>query len=209
MKKKLFVDSKSMPEDIFNKEILYPKFKITHPKIPFLMYTPIVIGLVYYSFFILNLDPFSFLIYFLPALIFWPTLEYFMHRFLLHYKPSSSFGKRLMYTIHYGHHDYPNDLRLVLVNPEVSIIGFIIFYISGYYLIGAININPFMAGMTSCYIFYDWLHYAAHHYNFKNSLFQKYKRHHMDHHYIDNDKNFGFMTTTWDSVMNTYVERDK
>ncbi len=205
-KEKLFLSNKDMPKEVMDKEV-FPGFYVTNPHIPFYFFAPISIALLALSFFYIHLSILQMILSFGCAFLFWPPFEYFMHRNLFHWEPKSEFGKKFIYTIHQGHHDYPNDSKLMLVGPIVSIPAFILiwgisFLIAGHYA------HPFMAGLGTCYMFYDWLHYASHHYNFKNGLFQKLKKHHMRHHYEDNDKNFAFTTLIWDVILKTLI-RDK
>ncbi len=206
-KEKLFLSNKNMPEEIIGKKV-FPGFYIYNPHIPFYLYTPITIGMILLSIFYVQIVWWKILIGFLSAVAFWTIFEYMMHRFFFHWEPKGKFWKKLLYTIHHGHHDYPNDSRLMLVGPIVSLPAFLIIWALVYLVVGH-HAHSFMAGMASCYMFYDWLHYASHNYNFKNSFFQKLKIHHMRHHYENNDKNFAFTTLIWDIIMKTRIKNKK
>ncbi len=203
-KEKLFVSNKDMPESV-KKERVIGVERIANVHIPMYIYSPISIALTYYSLAVLHINLLYFSLFFISAFVFWSCFEYFAHRYVLHYEASSDFGKKLMYGIHHGHHDYPNDKRFILVGLEITIPALFIFYGVFYLLLGATYVNAYMAGMVTCYVMYDWLHYATHEYNFKNELFQRYKRHHMNHHYLDDGKNFGFISFIWDELMNTRI----
>ncbi len=206
-KEKLFLSNKNMPEKIMEEEV-FPGFYITQPHLPFLVFTPIALIMLGIALFYIQMPIKNILIGLGASLLFWPVFEYFMHRYLFHWEPKSAFGKKFIYTIHSGHHDYPNDNRLMLVGPIVSVPAFLMIW-GLVYLIAGHYTHPFMAGVATCYMFYDWLHYASHNYNFKNKIFQNLKTHHMRHHYEDNEKNFAFTTLIWDIIMRTLLQNKK
>lgn len=203
-KKKLFLTNKDMPEERMKNEV-FPGFYINNPHLPFFMYFPIALAMMGIATFWIKMAWWQILAGIGASLMFWPAFEYLMHRYFFHWEPQHPFWKKLLYTVHHGHHDYPNDSRLMLVGPIVSLPAFLFFWILGYIVAGDYT-HPFMAGVATCYMFYDWLHYASHHYNYKNKLFQKLKVHHMRHHYEDNDKNFAFTTLIWDILMRTTIK---
>ena len=205
--KKLFLSNKNMPEEKMEKDV-FPGFYVLNPHIPFYLYTPISIGMLLLAVFYAHLLWWQILIGIGASFIFWPVFEYCMHRYLFHWESTTAFGKKFVYTVHRGHHDYPNDPRLMLVGPIISLPAFLAFWGIAYLLAGNYA-HPFMAGLGVCYMFYDWLHYASHNYNFNNSFFQTMKTHHMRHHYENNEKNFAFTTLFWDIIMNTLLRKKK
>lgn len=203
-KQKLFLTNKKMPDGKMEEKV-FPGFYITNPHLPFYFFSPLVLLMVLIAILYLKMTYLQMFIGAGVAIVFWPFFEYTMHRYLFHWEPSSKFWKKLIYTIHEGHHDYPNDGRFMLVGPIVSVPAFILF-LGLAYLIAGNYAFPFMAGIATCYMFYDWLHYATHHYNFKNKIFQSLKRHHMRHHYEDNEKNFAFTVLLWDTIFRTTIK---
>lgn len=133
----------------------------------------------------------------------WSLFEYALHRWVFHFKPQSPLGRRVYFIIHGVHHDYPNDKFRLVMPPVVSVpLGIIIFCLS--FLAGGPLAGPlFFAGFTLGYLIYDNLHYAVHHFNFKNRWFQYLKRHHMMHHFRDPNRGFGFTSPLWDKVFRT------
>ncbi|MGB1217316.1 MAG: sterol desaturase family protein [Saprospiraceae bacterium] len=207
MKQKLFISNKEMPEGTMEKEV-FPGFYILKPIIPFLVFSPITIGMILLSVLYVKMLWWQILLGFGSAFVFWTVFEYMMHRYLFHWEPKSAFWQKFIYTIHQGHHDYPNDNRLMLVGPVVSVPAFLMIWGIAFLIVGHYT-HPFMAGMATCYMFYDWLHFASHNENYKNTWFQMMKSHHMRHHYEDNDKNFAFTTLIWDIIMQTLLRTTK
>ena len=58
--------------------------------------------------------------------------------------------------------------------------------------------NAFFAGFIIGYLFYDMMHYAIHHANFKTGVMKNIKQHHMLHHYADPSKGYGVSSSLWD-----------
>lgn len=197
-----------MPDEVFERHMFGSSSRIRDPKVPFYIFMPMALALLGYCWSRTEISWMQMLAGLLGAVIFWTIYEYVVHRYFFHMNPRSPFWKKLLYTIHIGHHDYPNDRRLMLIEPGVSIPGFLAFYGLFYLLLGDPLVHSLMFGLVSCYLIYDWLHYAAHNYNFQNRLFQYYKRHHMQHHYLNEEKNYGFVTTVWDKIMGTKLNAD-
>ncbi len=201
-KEKLFLSHKNMPEDRVEDE-MFKGFYVYNPHIVFYVYTPVAIlniGLAIY----MGVLWWQIALGLMVAVAFWTVFEYSMHRYLFHFESENPFWKKFFYTIHHGHHDYPNDNRFMLVHPIISLVAFVILW-GLFYLIAGHYAHAFMGGIGICYMFYDWLHFASHNYNYKNKYFQMLKVHHMRHHYEDNDKNFAFTTLIWDIIMKTLL----
>jgi sterol desaturase/sphingolipid hydroxylase (fatty acid hydroxylase superfamily) len=123
-----------------------------------------------------------------------------LHKFLFHFEGHSTATKRFIYAIHGAHHDYPNDPQRLVVPLAVSIPALFIFYFFFKTICGPVNIDIFMASLVAIYLVYDTNHYMSHNGNWKNSYFQKMKKHHLRHHFSDPKKDFGFTTKLWDRV---------
>ncbi len=204
---KLFLSNKDMPDELLE-EKTFGGFYITNPHIPFYLFTPIVLTMFGIALFASHLLWWEILGGIFASMAFWTVFEYTMHRYFFHWEPTGKFWKKFLYTIHHGHHDYPNDKRMMLVGPLITIPAFLILWGIGYLLFGAYA-HPFMGGLGSCYMFYDWLHFAAHNYTFKNPVLKKLKMHHLKHHYEDDEKNYGFTTFIWDELMGTTIKHKK
>jgi len=198
---KTYLDRGPIPPDIFRDKVI-KGMTMSNPTLVFVVYVPLVLlfaGLAIAKFHV----PWpSFLAYAAGGLLWWTVFEYLTHRYAFHYQPTSSFGKRILYVMHHGHHQYPNDERLMVSNPYVSLPASAVFTGLAWLLFGGAGF-AFLTGMLGAYLAYDWLHHAVHVHNFKNPLFQALKKHHMRHHYKDPETNYGFITTFWDRMMGT------
>ncbi len=194
-------DHEESPPLSYNKWI--DRLTRCHPVVPFLLFIPVIVFFGYRAFAVAGIFWWAFVGLWLLALVFWTSLEYFIHRFLFHYKPTSDFGKKFVYAAHWVHHDYPNDKTRIVLPPSVTIPGGVLFYLLSLWLMGVLYADAFFSGLVASYLFYDWNHYAAHHYHYKNKWFQIMKQHHLKHHFTDPDKKFGFTTTLWDKLFQT------
>ena len=132
-----------------------------------------------------------------------------MHRFVFHFVPKQAWALRLHFIFHGVHHDYPNDLKRLVLPPSASIplaTGF-------YYLFAAMlpvnYIYAFYPGFIGGYLVYDMTHYALHYFNFKNPYLKRIKQQHMLHHYADPAKGFGVSSDMWDKVFGSQILQKK
>jgi len=203
--KKLFV-SNTQTMRIFNNKFL-EGITTTYHYLPFLIFTPIVLYFFYESILFVydgSIETPSLIMpLFFGALLLWTLIEYTCHRFLFHFNSKTKIGKKLLYIMHGAHHDYPNDLKRVVVPPIVSLGGAAFFYMLAYFILGRYYSAPFIFSLFSFYMIYDWFHYASHHVNVKNKYYNHIKKAHLFHHYKDPKKGYGFITTFWDILLNT------
>ena len=149
--------------------------------------------------------------YFLAGLLVWTITEYFLHRFIFHYHPSSAIGKQIHFIFHGVHHDYPRDKKRLVMPPSASIPLASLFYFLFSFLLPQPLLFAFFPGFLLGYLVYDMMHYAMHHHNFKHPLLKKIKQHHMLHHYQDPTKGYGVSSSLWDIILqsNFTSERNK
>ena len=203
-RKKLFVSNKDMPDEVKSEKVM-GIHRLSNHLVPFYVYIPVVLLAIFCALFVVKTSFLTFAGYFLIAIPLWSGFEYFMHRFALHGKPKNPTLKKFLYSTHTAHHEYPNDNRFVLVGLDVSLVALFIFYGLSLLVLGA-EAHSFMAGWVATYLFYDWLHYAVHNYNFNNKLYKIYQKHHIDHHFVDDTQNFGFISLLWDGLFNTKID---
>lgn len=184
-------------------------FSKVHWTVPMILYLPVVAFFIYLSL-VKEAVPFgTFLLLFVAGLLCWTLFEYILHRWVFHYVPKAKWALRLHFIFHGVHHDYPNDVKRLVMPPSVSIpLALGVYYgfrsfMPPYYL------YPFFAAFVLGYIFYDTVHYALHHFNFKGSFWKKIKKHHMLHHYSDASKGFGVSSELWDRVLQSGFPKKK
>ncbi|MDO8519638.1 MAG: sterol desaturase family protein [Deltaproteobacteria bacterium] len=175
-------------------------FSHIHPLVPVLIFTPIIAFFLYRGFVLFSLPFFLFAV--LAGYLIWLLLEYALHRFGFHYKPSSDRGKRMIFLVHGIHHDYPRDSTRLVMPLLVSFPLAITFFFLFKALFGA-SYPPFFGGLVLGYLMYDCTHYASHHFQTKNRFLMAVKSHHLRHHYHDPESGFGLSNPLWDYVFGT------
>ena len=171
-----------------------------HYSVPLFIYIPAIIFFCY-SAFSNGIGLTHFALYFILGLLIWTATEYLVHRFIFHYYPDNSWGKRIHFIFHGVHHDYPKDKKRLVMPPSASIPLAALFYFIFSLLFTKAALFSFFPGFLLGYLLYDMMHYAMHHYNFKSGLFKRIKQHHMLHHYQDPTRGFGVSSSLWDELL--------
>lgn len=200
--KKTYVSNSTESTRIFKSDFL-ESFSRVHWTVPMIAYIPVVLYFIYRSFFVAHTSGLQFAGMFVVGLVSWSLFEYIMHRWIFHFVPKSKWGLRLHFIFHGVHHDYPNDMKRLVLPLSVSIpLAFGVYFAFRAFL-APVYLYPFFSAFVLGYIFYDTVHYALHHFNFKGAFWKKIKKHHMLHHYSDASKGFGVSSELWDKVLNS------
>lgn len=199
---RLFVHARDESPRMFKNNFLDFMSRI-HPYSPLVVYLPIIGWWIYLCIFETSYGILPQLGMALIGIFAWTFMEYFIHRFVFHYQPTSKIGKRIHFITHGVHHDYPQDSTRLVFPPVLSLPLAVIFYFLFRYLVGVELAHPLFVGFLSAYLFYDMMHYAIHHLNIKGKWFRRMKKHHMDHHYKSPNEGYGFTSKLWDKVFNT------
>lgn len=197
--KKNYVSNSPESVRMFKSDLLEFLSKV-HFFIPLVIYVPVIFYLLYKGIFEASIGVGMFILLLASGLFVWTFVEYIMHRFVFHYVPKQKWALRLHFIFHGVHHDYPNDLKRLVLPPSASIplaLGF-------YFLFNAIlpptYVYAFFPAFIGGYLVYDMTHYAIHHFNFKSGIWQKIKKHHMLHHYQDPTRGYGVSSSLWDNI---------
>ena len=177
-------------------------FTRAHPALIFSIYLPVIFYLPYYSKIHFAFTALTIIGLFISGLLFWSLTEYFLHRFVFHYEPSSSWGKRISYLFHGNHHEFPRDKERLFMPPLPSMIISSLFLMSFYFVIGK-NALVFFSGFMLGYLLYGSMHYAIHAGKPPFKWMKGLWRNHELHHYKHADKGFGVSSTLWDHVFCT------
>jgi sterol desaturase/sphingolipid hydroxylase (fatty acid hydroxylase superfamily) len=203
---KTFVSNSRESTRIFRSGFLESLSKV-HFSVPLIIYIPVIVFFIYRSFAQYHNSLLEFAGICVAGLLFWTFTEYVLHRFVFHYEPSSSWGKRIHFLFHGVHHDYPSDAKRLVMPPSISIPLATGFYFLFYVVLPAAAVPAFFASFMMGYLFYDISHYALHHANFKSGFWKKLKHHHMQHHYSDATKGYGVSSSLWDKIFRSDFEK--
>ncbi len=193
-----FVSNKDETTRLFENPIL-ESLSHVHPITPFLVFIPITLFLIAMSW---KMSMLAIILLLISGLVFWTLFEYLLHRFVFHYKPKTSWGKRFHYFTHGIHHDYPKDSTRLVMPLGVSIPLAGVLYIPFYLFAGQWG-HVFFAGFLFGYMCYDGMHFAVHHLQCNGRIGRFMQAYHMKHHFHDDHNGFGVSSPLWDMIFST------
>lgn len=173
-----------------------------HPITPLVLWAP-VLFLIGQHTFSLELSGFQILGLGLGGVLTWTLTEYVMHRYLFHYKPTSEFGRRIIYIAHGIHHDDPQDATRLVVPPVPAVLIASLFFAGFYAIMGPQLVYPHFFGFMTGYLCYDYIHYGIHHFKPRGSLGKFMRKYHYTHHFAEHEAKWGVSTPLWDFVFGT------
>ncbi|MFT3977411.1 MAG: sterol desaturase family protein [Sphingomonas bacterium] len=138
------------------------------------------------------------------GLVAWSLFEYAMHRYLFHWELDWRPVRWLVFLIHGNHHDSPNDEMRNLMPPIVSLPIAGLIWWGCTEAMGPAGTWLFL-GFIAGYVCYDLVHFACHQWPMRGRLALMLKRHHMRHHYVNEDRNYAITAIFWDSVFRTRI----
>jgi len=131
-----------------------------------------------------------------------------MHRFAFHYKIKNEKLRKLHAIFHLSHHQYMHDKRKYQTLMLLSLPSAVLYYYLLKSLFG-IYVEPIFTGMMIGYVIYEFTHYSTHSMKMDFILIRRLKQHHMHHHFLAPEKNFGVTSPFWDIVFKTRLTESK
>ena len=186
---------------MFENEIL-ERFSRIHPATPFVAWVPVILFFFGRSLVRHELPGVSIVALVLGGMLAWTLAEYILHRYVFHWTNDTAWGRRIHFLLHGVHHDYPSDKDRLVMPLLTSVPLAVIFYSLFACTLGP-ACDPFFAGFTVGYLFYDGTHFYVHHFIPKGRWGKFLRRHHMTHHHADHDGGFGVSTPLWDLIFRT------
>jgi sterol desaturase/sphingolipid hydroxylase (fatty acid hydroxylase superfamily) len=193
---------------MFENEFL-EHFSRIHPRTVFMVWGPVAALFLVRSLVRHDVGVVGALGLFFAGIFAWTFAEYVLHRWVFHWTNDTPWGKRIHFLLHGVHHDYPNDKDRLVMPLPTSIPLAIIFYSLFAFTMGIPRGEPFFAGFTVGYLFYDGTHYFVHHFVPKSRWGKLLRRHHLTHHFADHDGGFGVSSPLWDHVFRTLPSKKK
>lgn len=179
------------------------KLTHVHPLTPLFLWVPIIAWLLWRSHEVQGLSVASIAAVGGVGLFVWTLAEYLLHRFVFHYQPEGRFQERVFYLLHGLHHADPQDpTRLVMPPAPGLLLGGLLFFLFRV-LLGEVWVEPFFAFFLVGYLWYDYTHFAVHHFTPRTRYGKMLKQHHMLHHYVDPEARWGVSSPFWDYVFGT------
>ena len=179
----------------------------THPLVIYSIYLPVIFFMLYYGHVYKSMSVISEVLLFAGGAFLWSLFEYVIHRHVFHMIVESPRAKRIVYTMHGVHHEYPRDKERLFMPPVPSlIIASVIFYIL--YLALGWNVLAFFPGFLFGYLMYGSMHFAIHAFAPPRFLKALWRNHHL-HHYKAPDKGFGVSSVLWDVIFRTVPKKEE
>lgn len=178
----------------------------THPMVIYSMYFPVIIMMLFYGGAYKGLSLGSEILLFAGGALFWSLFEYIMHRHVFHMIVEKPRARRMIYTLHGVHHEFPRDKERLFMPPIPSIIIASLIFIGLYSLMGW-NALAFFPGFLLGYLMYGSMHYAIHAFAPPRFLKALWRNHHL-HHYKYPEKGFGVSSVLWDVIFRTVPQKE-
>lgn len=199
---KNYISNSTDSPRMFKSDLLEPLSKV-HFSVPLYIFIPTAVYCIYRDFAVENVGVGTFILYFILGVVIWTLTEYVMHRFVFHFTPKGALQERIHFVFHGVHHDYPKDRKRLVMPPSVSIPLALFFFVLFRLIFSDQALFAFWPGFILGYLWYDMMHYAMHHYTFKQPYLKRVQHHHMIHHYQDPNKDFGVTSDIWDKVFHS------
>ena len=179
----------------------------THPVVIYSMYFPVIAFMLYYGTVYKGLSASYETLMFIGGALLWSLFEYVMHRYLFHMIVESDRAKRIVYTMHGVHHEFPRDRERLFMPPVPSIIiaSIIFLVMKGLMSWAALAFFP---GFLFGYLMYGSMHYAIHAFAPPKFLKALWRNHHL-HHYKAPEKGFGVSSVLWDVIFRTVPTKEE
>lgn len=143
---------------------------------------------------------------FIFGLIFFMLSEYVTHRFIFHIKaPKNKLLLKFMKRIHYDHHTFPDDLKLLFLPiwysiPNLGTLCIIYFLITR----DLVQTIAFGSGLVLMLLVYEWKHYVAHRpIKPLTKMGRHIKKLHILHHFKNENYWYGVSTPIFDGIFGT------
>lgn len=144
----------------------------------------------------------------LPALVavgvvIWQLIEYSLHRYIFHLKPTTPEGIKWHFMLHGHHHKFPMDVdRLVFPPIPAALVCSVLAAILHLLLPTGIA-WVLLGGGIAGYVAYDTTHWALHSGAWDPFVTPSLRASHMAHHYADDTVGYGISSQLWDAVFGT------
>lgn len=184
------------------------KLSRTHISIPLIVFAIYSTALLYWSATHTSLSAFVTVGMFFLGMLVFTLVEYIVHRYVFHMKTYSDIRRKLQYTMHGVHHDFPRDKDRLAMPPLLSITISTILLLILRVAMGDFAFS-FLPGFLVGYALYLAIHYMVHAYQPPKNFLKALWVNHGVHHYKDGDIIFGVSSPLWDYVFGTMRYRNK
>ena len=147
------------------------------------------------------------------AILAYPLVWYVLHRWVLHgrWLFKSPMTAKVWKRIHYDHHQDPHNLEILFGALYTTLPTIALVTIPVGWLLDGVGgaATAFATGMLWVCV-YEFCHCVQHlSYKPKNRWLKMIKQRHMEHHFHDENGNFGITNFFWDRLFGTLYEREE
>jgi sterol desaturase/sphingolipid hydroxylase (fatty acid hydroxylase superfamily) len=125
----------------------------THIAVPLVLFSLISTGLIIYGIKNSHITSTNEIPIFLIGFFAFTLVEYLMHRFLFHLKPTNVRREKFTYAVHGVHHDYPKDKDRLAMPIPMSITLAVLFFLFFRLILGKL-VFAFLPGFFVGYAYY-------------------------------------------------------
>jgi sterol desaturase/sphingolipid hydroxylase (fatty acid hydroxylase superfamily) len=178
------------------------KLSRTHIAVPLIIFFLYSTSLLYWSIHHTDLTGWTTVLLFFFGLLFFSWLEYMMHRYVFHMPAQSERRRKLQYTIHGVHHEFPKDKSRLAMPPLLSVLISTALLLILRLILGDLAF-AFLPGLLTGYALYLAVHYMVHAFQPPRNFLRRLWINHSIHHYKNGDSVFGVSSPLWDYVFGT------
>jgi len=184
------------------KNPLLEKLSRTHISVPLTLFSIYSGALLYYSLTYTELSMIITVSLFALGLLAFTLTEYLMHRYVFHMATYTEWRRKIQYTSHGVHHEFPKDKTRLAMPPIASVTLSTALLLLLRLIIGDL-VFAFLPGFLMGYAGYLFVHYIIHSYQPPKNAFKILWIHHGIHHFKNNERAFGVSSPLWDYVFRT------
>lgn len=178
----------------------------THIAVPVGLFFLYAAGLIYWTKQVTELSNWAIAGLFFAGWFVFTFVEYIVHRKVYHMPATTERGKKISYTMHGVHHDYPKDKQRLAMPPLMSVIVGTLLLILFKLVLDQYSFS-FLAGFLVGYASYLLVHYSVHIFRPPDNAFKALWTNHAIHHYGDEHILFGVSSPIWDYVFGTLPDK--
>lgn len=188
-------------KQLFDNPVL-EKLSRTHISVPLIIFFFYSSGLLYWSITHTALSASTTVLMFVVGLISFTWVEYNVHRYIFHLKPTTQSRAKAQYTMHGVHHEFPKDKTRLAMPPVLSITISTLLLLILRMILGDF-VFSFLPGFLVGYAAYLGVHYMVHAYQPPKNFLKALWINHGVHHYKDGAVVFGVSSPLWDYIYGT------
>ncbi|MBL7793450.1 MAG: sterol desaturase family protein [Saprospiraceae bacterium] len=201
-----YVSDENISVPLFQNKWL-DKLTRTHISVPVTFFFVYAAGLLYYAAVATELTFLTIVMLFAGGAFLFTFVEYNVHKRFFHAPPDASDQrKKITYTVHGIHHDYPKDKQRLAMPPVMSVTISTLLLIVFRAVLGQYAFST-LAGFLVGYALYLVVHYSVHIFRPPNNFFKYLWVNHAIHHYSEEGVMFGVSSPLWDYVYGTIPKK--